>query len=196
MARVLHNWPAIQAQHDAGFGFVACQRKFGFSHTAWVKAIKRGSLRSSEREFNDRRRRYNWSAVQRYYDEGNSFRECQAYFGFCSASWTKAVRRSEIKPRNLAKGLLVVLTSRSSAAIKKRKLVREGHFFQRCSACGISDWLGKPLAIQLDHINGNHDDWSLSNLRMLCPNCHSQTQTFAGRNVRLKSLLRGEAKSV
>jgi 5-methylcytosine-specific restriction endonuclease McrA len=54
----------------------------------------------------------------------------------------------------------------------------------RCSDCGISDWLGKPLAIQIDHINGAKNDWGLENLRMLCPNCHSQTPTFSGRNRR------------
>ncbi|MGB2240169.1 MAG: HNH endonuclease [Pseudomonadales bacterium] len=52
-----------------------------------------------------------------------------------------------------------------------------------CSSCGIGDeWNGKPITLQLDHINGVNNDHRLDNLRMLCPNCHSQTDTWCGRN--------------
>lgn len=48
-----------------------------------------------------------------------------------------------------------------------------------CAECGISgDWNGKPLTLQLDHINGKHSDNRIENLRILCPNCHSQTSTW------------------
>jgi hypothetical protein len=46
MGRVLHDWPAIQAYHDAGHGFVECQKKFGFTHGAWNKAIKSSARRT------------------------------------------------------------------------------------------------------------------------------------------------------
>ena len=48
--------------------------------------------------------------------------------------------------------------------------------------CGISDWHGKPLNLQLEHKNGIHSDGRLLNLALLCPNCHSQTSTFCGKN--------------
>ena len=52
----------------------------------------------------------------------------------------------------------------------------------RCARCGNEgEWLGEPLTLQLDHANGRYDDNRLENLRWLCPNCHSQTPTFAGR---------------
>ncbi len=52
-----------------------------------------------------------------------------------------------------------------------------------CAECGIADsWNGKPLVLQLDHLNGIHNDNRIDNLRWLCPNCHTQTTTFAGRN--------------
>lgn len=47
-----------------------------------------------------------------------------------------------------------------------------------CSICGITEWQGRALRLQLDHINGKHYDNRLENLRFLCPNCHSQTPTY------------------
>jgi 5-methylcytosine-specific restriction endonuclease McrA len=103
-------------------------------------------------------------------------------FGFCLAAWTRAVARGEVTARPATKALGVVLVSRSSRWFKKAKLLKEGRFENRCCCCGLDSWLGKPLSIQIDHINGKNDDWRIENLRMLCPNCHSQTPTFAGRN--------------
>lgn len=51
----------------------------------------------------------------------------------------------------------------------------------RCSWCGISEWRGEPLVLHLDHVNGINNDNRLENLRLLCPNCHSQTATYCNR---------------
>ena len=51
-----------------------------------------------------------------------------------------------------------------------------------CQICGVKEWLGKPLTLVLDHIDGNSGNWSLENLRFICPNCDSQTPTYKGRN--------------
>lgn len=52
-----------------------------------------------------------------------------------------------------------------------------------CHGCGNDgSWLNKPIVLQLDHVNGISNDNRVTNLRWLCPNCHSQTPTFAGRN--------------
>ena len=65
----------------------------------------------------------------------------------------------------------------------KLKLIQAGLVEDRCDICGLlPEWNGMALVLQLDHINGNHADNRLDNLRIVCPNCHTQTQTYSGRN--------------
>lgn len=62
------------------------------------------------------------------------------------------------------------------------RLLKEQIFEHRCSSCYLTFWLDGPIPLQLDHKDGNHLNNNLSNLRLLCPNCHSLTSTFAGKN--------------
>jgi len=60
-----------------------------------------------------------------------------------------------------------------------RKLVLKHNLIvYQCAKCGINEWMGEPLQLQLDHINGKRSDQRLENLRWLCPNCHTQTETW------------------
>lgn len=61
----------------------------------------------------------------------------------------------------------------------KKRLVEEGIFEYKCDICGISEWQGKEISLQLHHRNGIHNDNRLCNLQLLCPNCHSQTENFS-----------------
>lgn len=63
----------------------------------------------------------------------------------------------------------------------KERLFKEGIKEYKCECCGISEWNGKYLSLQLHHINGNHNDNRLENLQILCPNCHSQTDNFSSK---------------
>lgn len=67
----------------------------------------------------------------------------------------------------------------------KIRLLDDGLLKDECYECRInSSWNGKPLSLQLDHINGDKTDNRLCNLRLLCPNCHSQTKNFSGKSLR------------
>ncbi len=62
----------------------------------------------------------------------------------------------------------------------KKALIFHGVLVDECQACGLGpEWNGEPLVLQVDHIDGDRNNIELSNIRLLCPNCHSQTGTFA-----------------
>jgi hypothetical protein len=66
----------------------------------------------------------------------------------------------------------------------RRRLLNEGVVERRCSCCKLDTWMDQPIPLELDHIDGNHQNNALDNLRLLCPNCHSLTPTFRGKNKR------------
>lgn len=65
----------------------------------------------------------------------------------------------------------------------KRLCIKHNFIDYKCSECeNVGEWKNKTLVLQLDHVNGNKLNNELSNLRFLCPNCHSQTETFSGKH--------------
>lgn len=68
----------------------------------------------------------------------------------------------------------------------KNRLLKEGIKNNKCEICDQNGiWKNKPLNCELDHIDGNDSNHKLENLRMICPNCHSQTETFRSKNRKL-----------
>ncbi len=75
----------------------------------------------------------------------------------------------------------------------RRRLINEGFLERRCSCCKLDIWIDQPIPLELDHIDGNYQNNTLDNLRLLCPNCHSLTPTFRGKNKRPASALNSAA---
>lgn len=66
----------------------------------------------------------------------------------------------------------------------KNRIIEEKIFPYECNKCGITEWNGNPIVLQLDHKDGNGKNHKKNNLRLICPNCHSQTETYCGKNKR------------
>lgn len=74
----------------------------------------------------------------------------------------------------------VSLEEAKNDRVRKRIILDERGW--RCEVCDLAEWMGKPIPIELDHIDGNADNNSRENLRLICPNCHAQTETYKGAN--------------
>lgn len=71
--------------------------------------------------------------------------------------------------------------------VLKKRILKEKIIEYKCNKCGNDgSWMGEKITLQIDHINGTSNDNRIENLRFLCPNCHSQTLTFSGKNSSIK----------
>lgn len=125
-----------------------------------------------------------------YRGGGNSWETIKKRVDKYGIEWEhlKKARKVDYGGGNKSRPLETYLVENSTARGTKfkKRLVDEGLLENMCSICGINnEWNGKSLVLHLDHVNGVNNDNRLENLRVLCPNCHSQTSTYAGRNMKI-----------
>lgn len=105
---------------------------------------------------------------------------------FNSRGYNKALSDFRKKPLShyLKTGSIV-----SNTYLKKR-LINEGVLEEKCAVCGLAPmWNGRHLSLHLDHKNGDPTDNELKNIRLVCPNCHSQTDNYCGKSKKLPPVL-------
>ena len=71
-----------------------------------------------------------------------------------------------------------LLQGNASNSAKRKRLIEDGVKDGKCEICGLSEWMGKPIPLELHHKDFNHHNNALSNLQILCSNCHMQTHNY------------------
>lgn len=95
----------------------------------------------------------------------------------------KGIRRERTGQKGKDINEILTINSNYSQHALKRRLLKEELLEYVCEKCkNEGEWMGEKIVLQLDHKNGVNSDNRLENLRFLCPNCHSQTKTYAGKN--------------
>ena len=98
---------------------------------------------------------------------------------FTREAWNKG---KKIEKKKLETEKILVKNSAYQSYKLKNRLLKEGIKECRCERCQRTEWEGKPIPLELHHINGINNDNRLENLQMLCPNCHAQTDNYRGKN--------------
>lgn len=88
------------------------------------------------------------------------------------------IKKAVTKKKSLTLNEILCENVKYQSSELLKRLIKEGLKEKKCECCGLTEWQGKEIPLELHHINGNHNDNRIENLQLLCPNCHAQTDNF------------------
>ena len=100
---------------------------------------------------------------------------------FTGKGWNIGERYRPIKQARPIEEILVNNSTFINSNHLRERLLESGLKEARCEYCGLTEWQGRPIRLEVHHINANHKDNRLENLQILCPNCHSLTDNYRGK---------------
>jgi len=117
---------------------------------------------------------------------GGNYKTLKIYFRkynidishFTGQGWNVGKKYRKFGKVKELKTILIKNSTYSSSNRLKKRLINDGYLENKCSKCGLIKWNDEDITLHLDHINGDNLDHRIENLRILCPNCHSQTNTY------------------
>ena len=98
-------------------------------------------------------------------------------------AWNQGERYRNFSPTKPLSEVLIEHSTWINYNHLRKRLFKEGIKEYRCECCNRTEWLGKPIKLELHHINGIKDDLRIENLQILCPNCHAFTDNYRGKNI-------------
>ena len=101
---------------------------------------------------------------------------------FTGSGWNVGPRYRDIGVPFSWDGLLVENSTYASTFRLRNRLIQHGLKEAKCENCGLTEWVGQPIPLELHHANGINNDHRLVNLQLLCPNCHALTENYRGKN--------------
>ncbi len=102
---------------------------------------------------------------------------------FHGKGWRKGSTKPPKAPEPLEK-ILIKNSKYVNIACLRKRLIKEKFFEAKCYSCNNTEWLGKPIYLELEHKDGDRTNNSIENLDILCPNCHSQTKYYRSKNIK------------
>lgn len=184
--------PGRRAKELTGFGLTTYSRHFG----TWRKACQLAGLDTQQParlKANPRTKICNWCATE-FPTKVKAAKYCsRKCMGKALASHPsrkgKILKSPELRLARLRETYRIKQAAKSFESLgleaKRKRIILEQK--NCCNHCGLSEWCSQPLTLELEHKNGNNNDDRRENLECICPNCHSLTPTWRGRNKR-KSL--------